>query len=783
VFLAAELGQPVLVEGEAGVGKTEVAKALAAATGARLIRLQCHEGIDVPQALYDWDYARQLLALRAAEHGVDEGELFSRRFLLRRPLLEALEASEPVVLLIDEIDRADDEFEAFLLELLSDFQVTIPELGTVTARERPLVVLTSNRTRELHDALKRRCLYHWIEYPVPEREAAIVRARVPGAEEAVVARVVAASLGCGTPSSTSCRAWGRRLRGPRALGALGEDAALDDTLGRRAEGARGRRPRARRGDPRRCLRSPSGSSASRGRCAPAASASGPASSSPRCARWAPSTRPRPRRRGSRCAPSSARAARTSRSSTPRGASPSGASRSSGRSTLPPPVASPALPRVAAPFSEGPQGALDREPVVRPAPYSEVELLHEKDFAHYTDAERAAARALIAQLARRGPRRRSRRLRAVRHRGVRPDLGRTVRRSLHFDGEPVDRRWRDHATAPRKLVLVCDVSGSMAPYARVLLQYLQAAVASRKRVEAFAFGTRLTRLTRELAGRDPDRALERAAAAVSDWSGGTRIGAAVGALNREHGRRLGRGSVVVILSDGWDRGDPEIPGGGDGAAAALGAPRRLAEPAQGGRGLRAARPRDGRGPAAHRPLPGRQLARLAGRARVDPRGGPVTGAVVLAAGAATRFGSPKQLARLDGRPLLQHALDATLAVPAIDRTVLVLGAHAESVRAGVALGAAEVVVCRDWEHGLSASLRCGLRALAGRGARRRRARRSAPAHAGRDRGRTGRGRRPCARRAGDLRRRRRAPRRARSGAAGARRRAARRRGLPRPARRR
>jgi hypothetical protein len=224
--------------------------------------------------------------------------------------------------------------------------------------------------------------------------------------------------------------------------------------------------------------------------------------------------------------------------------------------LPPPVSSPALPRVAAPFSEGPQGALDREPVVRPAPYSEVELLHEKDFAHYTDAERAAARALIAQLARRGPRRRARRRRAVRHRGVRPDLGRTVRRSLHFDGEPVDRRWRDHATAPRKLVLVCDVSGSMAPYARVLLQYLQAAVASRKRVEAFAFGTRLTRLTRELAGRDPDRALERAAAAVSDWSGGTRIGAAVGALNREHGRRLGRGSVVVILSDGWDRGDPE-----------------------------------------------------------------------------------------------------------------------------------------------------------------------------------------------------------------------------------
>jgi uncharacterized protein len=224
---------------------------------------------------------------------------------------------------------------------------------------------------------------------------------------------------------------------------------------------------------------------------------------------------------------------------------------------PPPVSSPALPRVAAPFDDRARPAVEREPVVRPAPYSEVELLHEKDFAEYTDAERAAARVVIAQLARRGPRRRSRRLRAVRHRGARPDLGRTVRASLHFDGEPVDRRWRAHATAPRKLVLVCDVSGSMAPYARVLMQYLQAAVATRRRVEAFAFGTRLTRLTRELAGRDPDRALERASAAVTDWSGGTRIGAAIGALNREHGRRLGRGAVVVVLSDGWDRGEPEV----------------------------------------------------------------------------------------------------------------------------------------------------------------------------------------------------------------------------------
>jgi MoxR-like ATPase len=192
VHLAIALEQPLLLEGEAGVGKTEVARALAAGTGARLIRLQCHEGIDLHHAVYDWDYSRQLLALRAAEGGIDEGELFSRRFLLRRPLLEALESEARVVLLIDEIDRADDEFEAFLLEFLADFAVTIPELGTVSASHRPVVILTSNRTRELHDALKRRCLYHWIDYPSASREREIVHARIPGVDDAIAARVVAA---------------------------------------------------------------------------------------------------------------------------------------------------------------------------------------------------------------------------------------------------------------------------------------------------------------------------------------------------------------------------------------------------------------------------------------------------------------------------------------------------------------------------------------------------------------------------------------------------------------
>ncbi|MFI6435899.1 AAA family ATPase [Streptomyces sp. NPDC050759] len=195
-FLALRLHRPLFCEGDAGVGKTALAAALAEALGAPLIRLQCHEGIDASQALYDWDFPRQLLHLRAAEAAgaVDadrlEGELYDRRFLIARPLLRALETC-PSVLLIDEIDRADDEFEAFLLELLSEFSVTIPELGTVRAQVPPVVVLTSNRTREVHDALKRRCLYHWFDHPDFARELAIVRRRLPGVSERLAEQVTA----------------------------------------------------------------------------------------------------------------------------------------------------------------------------------------------------------------------------------------------------------------------------------------------------------------------------------------------------------------------------------------------------------------------------------------------------------------------------------------------------------------------------------------------------------------------------------------------------------------
>lgn len=200
IFLAITMRRPLLLEGDAGVGKTEVAKVLAAWTGGELIRLQCYEGIDVAQAVYDWDYARQLLHLRAAEasgeaqgRGADalETELYGERFLLRRAVLRAIDPAnaQPPVLLVDEVDRADDEFEAYLLEVLSDWQVTVPELGTFRAVDPPLVVLTSNRTRDVHDALKRRCLYHWVEHPDRDREVAIIHLRLPEVSSRLAADV------------------------------------------------------------------------------------------------------------------------------------------------------------------------------------------------------------------------------------------------------------------------------------------------------------------------------------------------------------------------------------------------------------------------------------------------------------------------------------------------------------------------------------------------------------------------------------------------------------------
>jgi MoxR-like ATPase len=243
LHLALRLEKPLLLEGEAGVGKTELAKVCAASLGARLIRLQCYEGIDVSHALYDWSYARQMLYIRTLEatgHAADRDvlhDLFGERFLERRPLLDAIwnDDAVPPVLLIDEIDRADDEFEAFLLELLSDFQVTIPELGTIRAKRRPVVFLTSNRTRELHDALKRRCLYVWVPFPEVDREIAIVRVRVPEAPHRLAAQAAAFVHELRTLGLAKAPGVAETIDWTQALVALGheelEASVVDATLG------------------------------------------------------------------------------------------------------------------------------------------------------------------------------------------------------------------------------------------------------------------------------------------------------------------------------------------------------------------------------------------------------------------------------------------------------------------------------------------------------------------------------------------------------------------------
>jgi len=239
VFLALRLHRPLLLEGEAGVGKTELAKVIAAWTGGELVRLQCYEGIDVNQAVYEWDYARQLLHVRAAEAAgtateAIEDELYSERFLVRRPLLQAITDAgtdgPPPVLLIDEVDRADDEFEAFLLEILSDYSVTVPELGTFRAAVPPIAVITSNRTRDVHDALKRRCLYHWVEHPDLDREVAIVRARVPGVGERLARQVASAAAAMRERGLYKPPGVAETIDWALALATLGRDELTDDAM-------------------------------------------------------------------------------------------------------------------------------------------------------------------------------------------------------------------------------------------------------------------------------------------------------------------------------------------------------------------------------------------------------------------------------------------------------------------------------------------------------------------------------------------------------------------------
>ena len=492
-----------------------------ARSGAPLIRLQCYEGLDVAHAVYEWNYARQLLHIRAAQAGtVDEAELFGREFLIRRPMLEAIESEEPVVLLIDEIDRADEEFEAFLLEVLSDFQVTMPELGTIARSAGPTVILTSNRTRELHDALKRRCLYHWIGHPSVDREVEIVRLRVPGVPERLAEE--AARFAARASSARPPEAAGNRR---------------DDRLGRGADRARatGARRRERPGDPRLGTEVPRGSARP-----PRRGAGGPRRSRPRAVSDAvvrhlvvfgrvlreAGLEVGPGRVGDALRGLDAvdLARRDDVYWTLRQTLVSRAEDLEAfdrafdawflRAALEPRRAAEPRRRAAAAASRRPARAgAELEGGGRQAERGQRgRALRTRDFAAMTPEEFARARRLIRGIAAQRPRRRSRRLRP---RPARGHAGRAATRaaSLSTGGDPVLRAFRSRAEKPRKLVLLLDVSGSMEAYSRALLLYLHAARGSGRGVETFAFGTRLTRMTRELATRDPETALAAAASRV------------------------------------------------------------------------------------------------------------------------------------------------------------------------------------------------------------------------------------------------------------------------------
>ena len=579
-FLALRMQRPLLLEGEPGTGKTALAEAIAESLGLPLVRLQCYEGIDATQALYDWDFPRQILHLRAveavaggaSESTVEEAEksLYDERFLLARPVLAALQQS-PAVLLVDEVDRADDEFEAFLLEVLSTYQVSIPELGTVKAATPPVVVLTSNRTRELHDALKRRCLYHWIDHPGLDREVEIVRSRAPEVSAELARQVVA-----GRPAAARPRRPGQATRRRR-----------DARLGARADPPGHRRPRpGRRGrDARGAGEVPRGRREGQARPRPDAADMNASRRRPRWRRDPAGVHPRAA--GGRRPVTQDRAQGFLAAVALLDVGDQRATWVAGRSTLcagPDDLARydavfeaffnardglprprPVTPSAAAPSQLPDTDALgeggpddDTETVYVSA--SETEVLRHRDVATLSAAEKHRLAAMFATIHPRPPMRRTAR-RQPWHRGQ-VDAHRTLRTSLRRMGEPARISWRRRGIKPRRVVLLVDVSGSMSAYADALLRLAhRLTVALRAQggvVETFTVGTRLTHLTLAMRQRDPERALVAAGETVPDWSGGTRLGETLRIFVDRWGQRgMARGSVVVVFSDGWERGDPAL----------------------------------------------------------------------------------------------------------------------------------------------------------------------------------------------------------------------------------
>src|SRR5438132_257133 len=505
VYLAMRLQKPLLIEGPAGVGKTEVAKVMARMLGTNLIRLQCYEGLDASTALYEWNYQKQLLHIKLAEAGHNnrsmddkEHEIFSEPFLLRRPLLQAItQESQSPVLLVDECDRCDEEFEAFMLEVFSDWQVTIPEIGTIKATHPPHVILTSNRTRELSDALRRRCLYLWIDYPTPDKEIRIIARKVPGINGRL-AREIAKFMETLRRRSGLPVTLVEVTDAVRALDHLDISDRHELYLGLRAVFV---------------------------------------------------TRPEEFPPFDRCFEAFWRVL-------PEGDDQSGF--------------------IPAPSLEDPGGAAlkksgqkrealaldswgEDEPDEAGDPLSvplasEAEGLVNQDFSTFGADQLDELLRLTVKIARRLAHRMSRRRRPVKRKG-RVDLRRTLRANL-TRGDLIELRFRERKRKKIRLVLLCDVSGSMDLYSRFLLQFLFALQNVFGRVETFIFSTRLTRITELLRGRSYRQVLRRLTD-VRDWSGGTRIGESFAQFNREWPHLVDRRTIVIVLSDGWDTGEPDV----------------------------------------------------------------------------------------------------------------------------------------------------------------------------------------------------------------------------------
>jgi len=651
VHLALHLKRPLFLEGEAGVGKTEIAKVLATALQRRLIRLQCYEGLDVASAVYEWDYARQMIEIRLAEAAEDdrgeiESTIFSDRFLIKRPLLQALEpdVGGSPVLLIDELDRTDEPFEAYLLELLSDFQVTIPEIGTIRAQHPPIVIITSNRTREIHDALKRRCFYYWVDYPTATRELEILKRKAPNASEHLSKEVVgfvqklrAMDL-FKLPGIAETIDWTEALMqldvlelGPQAindtLGVLlkyqddiariqGSEAArlLDQIKAEAAAAAyRGTSKLPNRGDSP--LSAPGGgegrgevgddstTSAGTHLTLPVASATGPLPLPPKAGgegqgdglllanlmHFARTLRAAGLPVGPGKVIDAVQAVQavgiTDRRDFYWTLHAVFVNRPDQRlifdqafhvfwrnPDLLKKMMALVLPEMRVPGEEDRGAEMARrlaealhpnrgEPAAEPEEveteidavmtFSDREQLRSMDFDKMSLDELARAKAAIARLRLPVQDVPTRRFAPDRH-GARADLRATLRAALRSGGL-IELKRKSPRRRPPPLVVLCDISGSMSRYSRIFLHFMHTVTNDRDRVYTFVFGTRLTNITRYLRHRDVDLALERVGEAVSDWSGGTRIGLSIAEFNRLWSRRLlGQGAIVILITDGLDR---------------------------------------------------------------------------------------------------------------------------------------------------------------------------------------------------------------------------------------